>query len=85
MRDEEKVEHERKLVRVEAEMSEVFNRKVSPRSFYNSTYCLCVNLCGQSSHFIFAQVEQKVERLRQTEASLEKRIERERTEVLNTF
>ena len=37
------------------------------------------------SEFIFAQVEQKVERLRQTEASLEKRIERERTEVLNTF
>ena len=28
MREEEKVEHERKLVRVEAEMSEVFNRKV---------------------------------------------------------
>ena len=81
MRDEEKVEHERKLVRVEAEMSEVFNRKVSPRSFYNSTYHLCVNLCGQSSHFSAAQVEQKVERLRQTEASLEKRIERERTEV----
>ena len=29
MREEEKVEHERKLVRVEAEMSEVFDRKVS--------------------------------------------------------
>jgi len=53
VREEEKVEHERKLVRVEAEMSEVFNRKV----------------------------EQKVERLRQTEASLEKRIEREQAEV----
>merc|ERR1719419_1782796 len=53
VREEEKVEHERKLVRVEAEMSEVFDRKV----------------------------EQKVERLRQTEASLEKRIEREQTEV----
>jgi len=53
VREEEKVEHERKLVRVEAEMSEVFNRKV----------------------------EQKVERLRQTEASLEKRIGREQAEV----
>jgi len=53
VREEEKVEHERKLVRVEAEMSEVFDRKV----------------------------EQKVERLRQTEASLEKRIEREQAEV----
>ena len=29
VREEEKVEHERKLVRVEAEMSEVFDRKVS--------------------------------------------------------
>merc|ERR1712243_23593 len=53
VREEEKVEHERKLIRVEAEMSEVFNRKV----------------------------EQKVERLRQTEASLEKRIEKEKAEV----
>ena len=57
---------------------EVFNRKVS--SYKDQ-------LWSQSLIVVFKKVEQKVERLRQTEASLEKRIEREQAEVdkTNTF
>lgn len=53
VQEEEKAEHDRKLARVEAEMSEVFKRKV----------------------------EQKLEKLRQTEMSLDRKIERDRAEV----
>ena len=55
---------------------EVFNRKVS--SYKDQ-------LWSQSLIVVFKKVEQKVERLRQTEASLEKRIEREQAEVDKTY
>jgi len=53
VREEERVEHDKKLTRVEGEMSEVFKRKV----------------------------EQKEEKLRQTELSLGRKIEREFAEI----
>merc|ERR1711915_674257 len=53
VREEEKAEHERRMARIEAGTTEVFQRKV----------------------------EQKHERLRQTEQTLERRIEKDRSEV----